>query len=436
MLTIKNPKLLSSAEYINTNTVYSVQSSTKPNPIALSFFSGAMGLDLGLHQAGIQTILACEVDRVCQATIEQNAPDIAIIGDIRDYSPQAIMHHAGLSWGDEVDLIVGGPPCQAFSTAGKRRAFEDVRGNVFLTYVEVAISIRPKFFVIENVRGLLSCPLKHRPHAQRCHSSPPLGSNEQKGSALLYIVNRLRSAGYSVTFNLYNAANFGSPQIRERVVVICSRDGDKVPYLEPTHAPDENWGLPRWRTFQDAVETLGGVQHQHLKFPEKRLKYYHLLEPGQNWRDLPPDIQKEAMGKSFYSGGGKTGFYRRLAWNQPSPTLVTHPAMPATDLCHPTEERPLSIQEYRAIQEFPQDWALAGNLLQQYKQVGNAVPTSLGYAIGNLILKKLRGLPIKQYSGFPYSRYKNTDEASWLETLPTTAKTGAIPDKPIQLSLF
>ena len=138
-----------------------------------------------------------------------------------------------------------------------------------------------------------------------------------------------------------------------------------------------------------------------------------MLKPGQNWRDLPANLQKEAMGKSYYSGGGKTGFFRRLAWDKPSPTLVTHPAMPATDLAHPEEDRPLSIQEYKRIQEFPDDWILAGSLIQQYKQIGNAVPISLGYAVGKLINSMLQGLEIENYPNFKYSRYKNTSHTDW-----------------------
>ena len=116
-----------------------------------------------------------------------------------------------------------------------------------------------------------------------------------------------------------------------------------------------------------------------------------MLKPGQNWRNLPVDLQKEALGKSYYAGGGKTGFLRRLAWEKPSPTLVTHPAMPATDLAHPEEDRPLSIEEYRRLQEFPNSWKFAGPLVQQYKQVGNAVPHSLGKSLGQHLIKYLNG---------------------------------------------
>jgi len=155
------------------------------------------------------------------------------------------------------------------------------------------------------------------------------------------------------------------------------------------------------------------VEKHYIEFPEKRLKYYRMLKEGQYWKDLPLDMQKEAMGKSFYLGGGKTGFLRRLSYSKPSPTLVTNPTMPATDLAHPTEDRPLSVEEYAGIQEFPQDWQICGAILDQYKQIGNAVPIKLGEAIAKTILDDMKGIHYKN-TGFSYSRYKNTDEISWM----------------------
>lgn len=391
--------------------IYEPSTPKSGKPIALSFFSGAMGLDLGLEKAGFDIRLACEVDKYCRQTIALNKPEMALLSDINQYSKKDILEAAGLTDKDEVDLMVGGPPCQAFSTAGKRKAFNDDRGNVFLKFIDLALEIKPKFLVIENVRGLLSCPLDHRPHDQRGDEFPDLSADELKGGALNFIANKLRNSGYSYSFNLYNSANFGTPQVRERVIIICSRDGSEPPFLTPTHSMDKKYGLKRWKTFKQT--TKGLKEHNHLNFPEKRLRYYRLLKPGQNWRNLPENLQKEALGKSYYAGGGKTGFLRRLAWDKPAPTLVTHPAMPATDLAHPLEERPLSIQEYKRIQEFPDDWELAGPLIQQYKQVGNAVPNSLGCAVGNHILKLLRGEEPVQFLGFRYSRYKNTSKAEW-----------------------
>jgi len=380
-------------------------------PIALSFFSGAMGLDLGIEKAGFDVRLACEVDKFCRQTIALNKPNTALLTDINEYTAHDVREAADLKAFDDIDLIMGGPPCQAFSTAGKRKGFNDDRGNVFLKYIELSLELRPKYFVIENVRGLLSCPMEHRPHDQRGNDFPDLKDDELKGGALNFIINRLEQSGYSYSFNLYNSANFGTPQVRERVIIICSRDGGKPPFLIPTHSQNGEFGLPKWKTVKGAISKL--KEHNHLKFPEKRLKYYRILKSGENWKSLPIELQKEAMGKSFYSGGGKTGFLRRLAWDKPSPTLVTHPAMPATDLAHPTEDRPLSVEEYKRIQEFPDSWKLAGPIIQQYKQVGNAVPISVGCAVGTLIFNLLNGIKIIQHKDFKYSRYKSTCDIEW-----------------------
>lgn len=382
-------------------------------PIALSFFSGAMGLDIGIEKAGFKTLLACETDKACRKTIAKNRPDIALIGSIENYSAQEIRERAGLDKTDDIDLIIGGPPCQAFSTAGKRKGFKDSRGNLLLTYLERIIDLNPKFAVIENVRGLLSTPLKHRPHDQRGNEFPTLEPEEKKGGALLHVIDILRENGYGVSFNLYNSANFGTPQKRERVIIIASRDGQRLPFLTPTNSENGEFGLPPWKSFRQAVEGLSNTEQNHLNFPEKRLKYYKMLGPGEYWKNLPLEIQKEALGKTYFSGGGKTGFYRRLDWDQPSPTLVTHPAMPATDLAHPQENRPLSIEEYKRIQQFPDNWQIEGSLVEQYKQIGNAVPVGLGKAVGILIMKHILGEPIQVYEDFKYSRYSNTDDQTW-----------------------
>ena len=125
----------------------------------LSFFSGAMGLDIGLEQEGINILLACETDNACRRTIVANEPGIGLIGDIRDYTVGEILEYANLRENGQVDIVVGGPPCQAFSTAGKRLGFQDERGNVFLKYIEVIREIQPQYAVIENVRGLFSSAL-------------------------------------------------------------------------------------------------------------------------------------------------------------------------------------------------------------------------------------------------------------------------------------
>lgn len=384
----------------------------------LSFFTGAMGLDLGLEEAGLETILTCEFDKWSRATILKNKPEIPLLGDIWNCTPDSIREAAGLTGSDEIDVIAGGPPCQAFSTAGNRQGFEDSRGNVFLHFIDLAMELKPKYLVLENVRGLLSAALRHRPLNQRGGDNPLLAEDERPGGALRHVVEKIRAHGYSISFNLYNSANFGAPQTRERVILICSRDGQKVPYLKPTHSDNSEFGLPAWKTFKEAVGDLQSIEHAHIKFPEDRLRFYRMLGPGEYWKHLPEELQKEALGNSYFSGGGKTGFLRRLSWDKPSPTLVTHPAMPATDLAHPEELRPLSIQEYKRIQEFPDSWNLQGPLLQQYKQVGNAVPIPLGKAVGLQLIAHSKGEPLVAPSGFKFSRYKATSDAEFFgETL-------------------
>ena len=376
-----------------------------PEIVALSFFSGAMGLDIGMKNGGIDALLACEFNKACRMTIAKNKPEIGLIGDITDFTAEEILKMAKIPEGRKVDVIFGGPPCQAFSTAGNRKAFDDERGNVFLKYLSIISEIKPTYVVIENVRGLLSTPFKYKDIEE------PI-----KGGAMMIILDKLKEIGYTVSFNLYNAAYFGAPQIRERVVIIGKLGGGKVSYLQPTHNEEETDGLKAWRTLRDAFDDNlpMNVEHHFIEFPEKRLKYYRILKEGQYWKDLPLDLQKEALGKSFYLGGGKTGFLRRLSYSRPSPTLVTNPTMPATDLAHPTEDRPLSVEEYKSIQEFPESWKVCGGILDQYKQIGNAVPVKLGEAIAKTIIDDMNGIKYEN-TGFSYSRYKNTDEISWMQ---------------------
>lgn len=376
-----------------------------PEIVALSFFSGAMGLDIGMKNGGIDALLACEFNKACRMTIAKNKPEIGLIGDITDFTAEEILKMAKIPEGRKVDVIFGGPPCQAFSTAGNRKAFDDERGNVFLKYLSIISEIKPTYVVIENVRGLLSTPFKYKDIEE------PI-----KGGAMMIILDKLKEIGYTVSFNLYNAAYFGAPQIRERVVIIGKLGGGKVSYLQPTHNEEGTDGLKVWRTLRDAFDDNlpMNVEHHFIEFPEKRLKYYRILKEGQYWKDLPLDLQKEALGKSFYLGGGKTGFLRRLSYSRPSPTLVTNPTMPATDLAHPTEDRPLSVEEYKSIQEFPESWKVCGGILDQYKQIGNAVPVKLGEAIAKTIIDDMNGIKYEN-TGFSYSRYKNTDEISWMQ---------------------
>ena len=402
-------------------------SSEVPDIVALSFFSGALGLDIGMSNGGINALLACESNKYCRMTIQKNNPNAALIGDINNYSADEILRMAKIPNGRKVDIIFGGPPCQAFSTAGARRALDDERGNVFLRYIDIVEKIKPTYVIIENVRGLLSAPYPYKDI-----------KSSIKGGALCIILDRLKAAGYTVSFELYNAANFGAPQIRERVVIIGKLGSEKVPYLSPTHSEKGMYGLKKWRTLQDAFERIDipETEQHHIDFPEKRLKYYRMLGEGQYWKDLPPEVQVEAMGNKLKLGGGKTGFFRRLTYSRPSPTLVTNPAMPATDLCHPTENRPLSVEEYKSIQEFPKECVICGPILEKYRQIGNAVPIKLGEAIARTVLADMEGKKLPSYQGFSFSRYKNTSDVSWQIAMNKAIEKERYKNDSSQCSLF
>lgn len=383
-----------------------VTTTLTPYP-TISTFSGAMGLDNGLEKAGFSIRLAVEIEKAMCATIRRNKPSLPLISDdIRNYSGDELLQRAGLKKG-ELFLLCGGPPCQAFSTAGKRRGLEDERGNVFLKFISLVGEMQPKYFLIENVRGLLSATYNPAQLPQ-----PPA----EKGSALAYLLYEIEKLGYAYSFTLYDAANYGVPQHRERVIILGSREGYRLPHIPPTHNEHGNNGLKPWVSLREAVQGLTSCTSG--KIPDKRKPYYKLLTEGQNWKNLPLEMQKAALGKAFGLQGGKTGFLRRLAWDKPSPTLVTCPTMPATELCHPDEIRPLSVEEYARIQMFPDTWEFAGTTAAKYKQIGNAVPVGLAEAAGRHILnfdslnqaEKERICENNRCTLARHSRYNHTDD--------------------------
>ncbi len=352
----------------------------------ISLFSGAMGLDLGLEQAGFEVVLAVECDAQAVATIKLNRPDLAVINRrIEEVTTAEILSMAGLKSGDEF-VVSGGPSCQSFSTAGQRRSLGDPRGGLFRHFVRVVREAQPKFFIMENVKGMLSAAITHRPLNERGSGFPDLKPEEELGSAFRVITQELRLLNYYIVFDVLNAANYGTPQCRERILFIGSRDGKVIQMPQPTHAEEPSGNLQRWVPLKSVIGRFRGSNPPGIKLRSNDERYLRLIPEGGNWRDLPPEIQKQAMGGAFDSWGGRSGFFRRLSWNRPSPALTTQPNSKATLLCHPIELRPLSLREYARIQQFPDDWKFAGSIVSTYRQIGNAVPVGLGTALGRAIL--------------------------------------------------
>ena len=344
---------------------------------SISLFSGAMGLDIGLMQAGIRFQTGQDLDASCVRTMEANG-HTGLLGDIRNISSADILETANMKAGEPF-LICGGPPCQPFSTAGKRLGINDPRGSLFLDFVRMIHDIRPRFFVMENVKGLMSAALRD--------SSGASGQTK----VIDVILEEFQKLRYKTVYGVLDAVNYGTPQFRERFVLVGSRDNESVFLPVPTHFRIHQEAAHRWRTLGEAIRDIENNPGECESFSEKRLHYLRMVPEGGNWRDLPADLVSAAMGGAYESGGGKVGFYRRLSYSQPSPTVVTSPVQKATMMCHPTKDRPLSVAEYARIQQFPPDWKLVGTLAGKYRQLGNAVPVGLAKAIGEMLVSVAEG---------------------------------------------
>lgn len=339
-----------------------VDNSVKPNGnyTVLELFAGAGGLAIGLEKAGIKCVALNEIDKWACQTLRANRPNWNVLeGDIKSFDFSA--------YKNTVDLVTGGFPCQAFSYAGKKLGLKDARGTLFYEFARVVQEVNPPICIGENVRGLLS---------------------HEKGKTLQGMLSILDEIGYHVVpVKVLKAIHYRVPQKRERLILVGIRKDINVQYAYPKpHTKIYNLvdALKKGPLFDSDVPLSQGS-----KYPPHKKEVLDLVPPKGYWRDLPLDIQKAYMGKSFYLGGGKTGMARRIGWDEPSLTLTCSPAQKQTERCHPDETRPFTVREYARIQTFPDDWQFIGSIPQQYKQIGNAVPCNLGEEIGYSIVQFL-----------------------------------------------
>jgi len=321
---------------------------------AVELFAGAGGLALGLEQAGIHTLEYVEIDKFCCQTLKNNRPSWNVVCD--DIHNIDFKNYKG-----KVDIVTGGFPCQAFSFAGKKLGFEDIRGTLFYEFARCVSEVKPKMFLAENVRGLIS---------------------HDKGKTLTTIIDVLESLGYAIQYKVLNAAYYGVGQKRERIVIIGIQKGENITFEYPI--PEKNM-----TTLREALKDCPVSEGQ--QYSEKKRHYLELIPPGGCWIDLPEKEQKEYMGKSFYSSGGKRGMARRISWDEPCLTLTCSPSQKQTERCHPDETRPFTVREYARIQSFPDDWNFSGGINEKYKQIGNAVPVEMARRIGVQLIKAIKG---------------------------------------------
>lgn len=326
----------------------------------LELFAGAGGLAIGLEQAGIKCAALNEVDKWACQTLRTNRPRWNVLeGDIRDFEFS--------QYNGNVDIVTGGFPCQAFSYAGKRLGLEDARGTLFYEFARAVKEVNPLICVGENVRGLL---------------------NHDNGKTLQGMISILDEIGYRVMpVQVLKAINYKVPQKRERLILVGVRKDIAFDFEYPKP-------FKKIYNLQDALKK--GVLYNTdvplsigAKYPQSKKDVLDLVPQKGYWRDLPIDLQKKFMGKSFYLGGGKTGMARRIGWDEPCLTLTCSPAQKQTERCHPDETRPFTVREYARIQTFPDDWQFKGAAANQYKQIGNAVPVNLGREVGYSLVKFL-----------------------------------------------
>lgn len=334
---------------------------------SISFFSGAMGLDIGLENVGFKTIFANDIEKSALETIKRNKKDLYIYdGSITDLTCNTIEHFLNYNI-TNIDLVVGGPPCQSFSVIGKRRGISDSRGKLIYEFIRMIKDISPKCFIMENVRGLHSMSLP----------------GKSKGSLLNDILEEFKKIGYKVNCFLVNAVNYGVPQIRERLICIGNKYNITARFPLPEYSNRNHDGLPPFKTLKEVIgKSFIDPDPEIMNFSPRKLYYLSFVPPGGNWRNMPIEIQKESMGGSWYLKGGRSAYWRRLSFDYPSPTIVTMPNHAGTSLCHPEEIRSLTVGECAAIQGFPKNWEFMGTISEKYKQIGNAVPPRLGEIAG------------------------------------------------------
>lgn len=326
----------------------------------VELFAGAGGLALGLEQAGFENLLSNDFDKDSCNTLKANRPNWNVICDsVENLAEQDLLKMLNIKEG-ELDLLSGGYPCQSFSYAGKRLGLNDVRGTMFYYYAKILKQLKPKMFLAENVKGLVS---------------------HDGGKTLQTMINVFEEIGYRVQYKVLNAWDYGVAEKRERIVIIGIRNDIPVEFEYPT--PYEYKPVLR-----DALKDV--PKSEGASYPQSKKEVFDLVPPGGCWRDLPEDVARAYMKGSYNLGGGKTGMARRISWDEPSLTILCSPCMKQTDRCHPDETRPFTIRESARIQSFPDSWQFTGSLNSKYKQIGNAVPVNLAKEIGLSIIKVLK----------------------------------------------
>jgi len=400
---------------------------------AIDLFAGAGGISQGLIDAGYKLIAATDFNAAAARTYRRNFPDHALLeGDIRELSGRDISLETGIRRRD-LDLLIGGPPCQGFSIIGSRVVF-DPRNDLFREFLRIASDLQPRCVVMENVPGLATLA---------------------NGQILEHILCEFRRAGYEPAIAELLAAQYGVPQMRWRMLVVGFRGDLKLPsgvgFPKPTHGRRAigelvpNCTIPKedMQGFVTALDAIGDLpptrpgeeartydgrpntpyqkrmrrnagstlaNHYAPKLSHNNLKRIEALKPGQDWRDLPFELLPEGMRRAKRKD--HTRRYSRMTWDGVPRSVITRFRDPKSgEYIHPSQHRTISIREAARIQSFPDRFIFEGAYTDQYDQVGNAVPPILAEAIALEVAACLAGKP-RHHLRNAFARRKRLQQVS------------------------
>lgn len=356
----------------------------------ISLFAGGGGLDLGAARAGLSTAVAVEWEKYACATLRRAQEARKVVGghvyldgtailegDIRSFSAEAVCEAGKLESG-EATLLIGGPPCVTFSVAGRRAGLGHETGQLYEDYIRILRHAQPQAFIFENVKGMLTAP--------DAHGEP--------GGAFHRILTDLQDSGYALTWKLVDAANYGVPQHRHRIIVLGRRGGPAFDFPEPTHGDPARLGLfgdagirLPWQTVGDAIRDLPPavpygedptvLNHVARRYSEEVIESFKMTPPGKR----NPRYKRD-----------------RLEWDQPAKTVRAQ-GKPKADgsgqknsshqSIHPVEHRQITVREAARIQTFPDWYIFDKTFVNGYRVVGDAVPPTLAEVLANAVRDQL-----------------------------------------------
>ncbi|MDD4376430.1 MAG: DNA cytosine methyltransferase [Clostridia bacterium] len=356
----------------------------------VELFAGSGGMGTGFAKCGFNIIAANDIWESCAKTYVANHPNTNyIVKDICEINGDELLRNTNYSKND-IDVIIGGPPCQGFSTLGKRFV-DDPRNKLFKEYVRIVNEIKPKFFVMENVSGILSM---------------------ENGNVLKNIISSFNEIGYEVEYKLLNAAEYGVPQIRERAIFIGTKLKVKIDYPKKTHSLTNEKGLKKAISLWDAISDLPQSDTEEVNYYEKdpQNEYQKLIRNGcvKLTNHKPSSHNEKAIKMMSYIPTGKSAWdvedmpedlkptsgygntYARLNPNDPGMTITRNFSCISSSRCiHPYANRGLTAREAARVQGYPDNYIFIGSKTDIHLQIGNSVPPILGEKIAQTIKEML-----------------------------------------------